>query len=101
MGLDKFGLNVDTTKSAGNQLREVFRIILQEDGLFIFNINGVNLDLAKAGFPDFETAYDNNMITEWELFYILSNSDYLERTIFHNGKVRFEYTDIDMKHSWN
>jgi hypothetical protein len=45
---------------------------------------------ARKGFLDYSEAEDNNQITEWELFIILNNRDYLKKCIFHNGKVEFK-----------
>ena len=78
--------------SLENQIRAVFQIVLNQNGVFLFNISGVNLNKSRKGFLNFEEAENNNQITEWELFMILSNKDYLKNTIFHNGKVQFKKT---------
>jgi hypothetical protein len=40
----------------------------------------------------FEDAEGNNEITEWELFMILTNKDYLKSCIFYNGRTAFKKT---------
>ncbi len=86
----QYGLGIPDTLSKGNQLRAVFLRISQIEGIFLFNISGVNMIRAKRGFATFEDAEGNNEITEWELFMILTNKDYLKSCIFHNGKVAFK-----------
>jgi hypothetical protein len=100
MYLDKFGLNIDSNLSSENQIRGVFNRITKENGIFVFNINGVDIIKAGKGFNDFTEAQENNMITEWELFIILSNRDYLKRTIFHNEKIEFEQVKNSLKIAW-
>ena len=85
-----FGLEIPRNLSAANQLRAVFTTIRQLNSVFLFNISGVNLKKAIAGFPNFDEAEYNNQITEWELSVILSNKDYKKNCIFHNGKVQFK-----------
>jgi hypothetical protein len=87
---DGYGLGIPNNLSKGNRLRAVFRVIMQMGGVFLFNINGVNMKRARRGFSTFEDAEGNNEITEWELFMILTNKDYLKSCIFHNGKVAFK-----------
>jgi len=87
-----WGLNIPTYLSLENQIRAVFQEVLGQNGVFLFNISGVNLNKSRKGFLNFEEAENNNQITEWELFMILSNNDYLKNTIFHNGKVQFKKT---------
>lgn len=84
------GLSIPGYLSAENQLRAVFRLVMQQGGVFLFNLSGVDMKKAMKGFRDFEEAEYNNQITEWELFTILSNKDYLKSCIFHNGKVQFK-----------
>ncbi len=85
-----FGLGISTYLSLENQLRGVFTSIINNSGLFLFNISGVNLKRARKGFKNFQEAEESNQLTEWELFMILSNADYLKNTIFHNGKIAFK-----------
>jgi hypothetical protein len=87
-----FGLGIPSDLSAENQLRGVFTRIMQLNGIFLFNISGVNLKTAIRGFTNYEQADYNNQITEWELFILLSNKDYFKSCIFHNGKVQFKKT---------
>lgn len=96
-----FGLGISDRYSMENQLRGVFRIINSEKGIFIFNISGVDIVRAKQGFQDFNEAASNNMITEWELSTILSEEDYLNNTIFHNGKVEFTKNEKGLELLWN
>jgi hypothetical protein len=92
MYLKGFGLSVSQYLSPEMQLRGVFTAIINNDGIFLFNISGVNLKRARKGFKTYQDAEENSLITEWELFIILSDSNYLKRTIFHNGKVEFKKT---------
>jgi hypothetical protein len=77
-----FGLGIPGNLSAANQLRAVFTTIRELNGVFLFNISGVNLKKAIAGFPNFDEAEYNNQITEWELSVILSNKDYKKNVSF-------------------
>ncbi|NVM62145.1 hypothetical protein FHW88_000421 [Mucilaginibacter sp. SG538B] len=101
MYLLNFGLGVPSNLSAENQLRAVFHRINNENGNFFYNICGVDLDKAIAGFPSYDEAADNNMITEWELFILLQNPDYLEKTIFHNGKTVLPQNAGGIEKLWN
>jgi hypothetical protein len=85
-----YGLGIPAQLSAENQLRGVFREVSKEDGIFLFNISGVNLKQARTGFTRFELAQINNQLTEWELWIILNNKEYLKRCIFHNGSIVFK-----------
>jgi hypothetical protein len=85
-----FGLNIPSNLSNENQLRAVFRLIMENNGVFLFNLSGVDMKKAKKGFRSYDEAEYNNQITEWELFNVLSNNDYLKSCIFHNGKVQFK-----------
>jgi hypothetical protein len=85
-----FGLGIPFYFSDENKLRAVFKIITEMNGVFLFNISGVNLVKAKKGFSGFNEAEGNNQITEWELFMILGNKNYLKNCTFHNGKVEFK-----------
>ena len=85
-----FGLGIPANLSNENKLRGVFNQITNRNGVFLFNISGVNLKSAKKGFYDYEAAENNNQITEWELSMIMSNRDYLINCIFHNGRVEFK-----------
>ena len=96
-----FGLGIPDSLSMENKLRGVFRTINSEKGIFIFNINGVDILRAKQGFQDFNEADSNSMITEWELSTILSEEDYLNNTIFHNGKVEFTKNEKGLELLWN
>ena len=98
---DDLGLGIPAGFSTENKLRAVFTIIAQANGYFIFNINGVDLKRAATGFGSYDEAEDNNMITEWELSMLLQNQDYLEKTIFHNGKNLFDQTDGGLQITWN
>jgi hypothetical protein len=82
-----FGLNILNTLSPENQLRSVFQEILARDGYFLFNLNRVNLTKAVAGFSSYTEAVEMGMITEWELSTLISNEDYLDRTLFHNDLI--------------
>lgn len=85
-----FGLGIPSNWSGENQLRGVFNQIISQNGVFFFNINGVDLKRAKRGFNNYNEAESNNQITEWELHIIMTNPDYLKNCIFHNGKVVFK-----------
>lgn len=85
-----FGLGIPTNLSPENQLRGVFREVIRAEGIFLFNINGVDLKRARKGFKNYSDAEGNNQITEWELFMVLTNKDYLKKCIFHNGKTEFK-----------
>jgi len=85
-----FGLGIPSYLSSENKLRAVFNQIMADNGIFLFNISGVDLKKAKRGFSSYDQAEYNNQITEWELFMILTNRDYLINCIFHNGKVEFK-----------
>lgn len=99
---ESYGLDIPKNLSSGNQLMGVFREMNLRNGIFVFNINGVDLHKAKEGFLDgFEEASNNNNITEWELSIILQNEDYLNNTIFHNGKVEFINEKEELKILWN
>jgi hypothetical protein len=86
----EYSLGIPGNLSSENQLRGVFHQIMRANGQFLFNISGVNLKKARRGFSSYEEAESNNQITEWELFTILRNRDYLKNCIFHNGKVQFK-----------
>jgi len=90
MYLPGFGLGIPDNISPENQLKGIFLRIMNNNGTFLFNISGVDLKKAKKGFKSYQDAEMNNQITEWELFTILSNKDYLKNTILHNGKVVFK-----------
>ena len=90
MYMPGYGLGIPTSLSPENQLRAVFRETMKINGIFLFNLSGVDVNKAQKGFSSFEEAETNNQITEWELFIILTNRDYLKNTIFHNGKVQFK-----------
>lgn len=96
-----YGLGIPRTLSPGNQLLGVFNSINNRNGTFAFNINGVNIVRAVNGFENYDEAASINMITEWELSIILQNNDYLQRTIFHNGKVEFPPILNGITRLWN
>src|SRR6266542_3706307 len=85
-----FGLGIPSYLSSENQLRSVFHQVMLNGGIFLFNLSGVDMKKAKKGFLNYDEAEYNNQITEWELFMILNNKDYLKNCIFHNGKVQFK-----------
>ncbi|MDI9365768.1 MAG: hypothetical protein QM541_12510 [Flavobacterium sp.] len=95
-----FGLDIPTHLSSEHQLRAIFLEVSKRNGIYIFNLNGVDLTKAKTGFTDYDEAESNNMITEWELFMILNNEDYLRKTIFHNGKVEFTQIENGLNLIW-
>lgn len=96
-----YGLGISPAISPGNQILSIFAEINARGGIFIFNISGVDILKARAGFTSFEEAFDNNMITEWELSVILGNEDYLKITIFHNGKVELPQIKNGLQLTWN
>ncbi|UOE52607.1 hypothetical protein MTO98_16135 [Mucilaginibacter sp. SMC90] len=98
---DGFGLGLSNQLSPENKLRAVFLTISREHGSFIFNISGVDLDAAIAGFESYDAASDNNMITEWELSMILHNPDYLAQTTFHNGRTLLTQIEGGIVKRWN
>jgi hypothetical protein len=99
---DNFGLSIPDYLSLESKLRGVFNIIMKENGLFLFNLSGVNLLAAKKGFTNFDEAYASSMITEWELNMIVSHQDYILNTIFHNGSNELVLTSKKgMKIKWN
>jgi len=73
-----------------NKIIGVFTEIVKQNGTFLFNLSGVDVNRAKKGFVNFEEAVINNQITEWELSMILIHKEYFKRCIFHNGKVQFK-----------
>ncbi len=85
-----FGLGIPSNLSQENQLRAIFYQVILQDGVFLFNLSGVDIKKAMSGFLNYDEAQYNNYITEWELFMILRNKDYLKSCIFHNGKVEFK-----------
>lgn len=86
----EFGLGIPSNFSSENKLRAVFNQTIAHGGIFLFNLSGVDMKKAKNGFSDYDEAEYNNQITEWELFMILGNKDYLKNCIFHNEKVEFK-----------
>jgi hypothetical protein len=87
-----FGLSISGSLSNENQLRTVFKLVMESNGRFLFNISGVTLQKAMEGFASYREADENNQIIEWELFMILRNRDYQKNCIFHNGKTAFKKT---------
>lgn len=85
-----FGLSIPVDLLPEYQLRGIFTEVLRQNGIFLFNISGVDLNAARKGFVNFDEADHNNQITEWELHQLLANRDYLKRTIFHNGRTEFK-----------
>ena len=85
-----FGLGIPQNLSDENKLRAVFMEVMRQEGIFLFNISGVDLNKAKKGFASYKEAVTNNQITEWELFMVLTHRDYLRCCIFHNGQVQFK-----------
>jgi hypothetical protein len=85
-----FGLGISSNLSPENQLRGIFHLVRNQNGIFLFNLSGVDMKKAKKGFSNFDEAEYNNQITEWELFMILNNKDWLKNCIFHNGKTQFK-----------
>ncbi|MHA8055520.1 hypothetical protein VR611_06200 [Aquirufa nivalisilvae] len=96
-----YGLGIPISLSPGNQLMGVFNSINSQGGTFVFNINGVDILRAFKGFANYDEAASQNMITEWELSIILNNKDFLDRTIFHNGKVEFPQILNGIEKKWN
>lgn len=96
-----YGLGIPDYLDLENKIWGVMKAILDSDGIFLFNIAGVNIKLAQKGFANFEDAYGNNFVTEWELSIILKNNDYFMRTIFHNGVHEFRITKKGIKILWN
>jgi hypothetical protein len=95
-----FGLGIPKFLSPENKLRGIFTRITPENGIFVFNINGVNLVKAGDGFKEYNEAQAKYMITEWELSIILQNTEYLKKTIFHNGKVEFNKINNGISLLW-
>jgi hypothetical protein len=91
-----YGLGLPKYLSGGDRLRAVFLQISQMDGVFLFNISGVNLKRASRDSWTFQEAEQNSEITEWELFMIWSDIHYRKRCTFHNGKVAFKKRSL-----WN
>ncbi len=85
-----FGLGIPANLSNENQLRSVFNQIMTLNGVFLFNVSGVNLRQATKGFRNYDEAEESNLITEWELSTILANNNFRKNCIFHNGKVEFK-----------
>jgi hypothetical protein len=98
---DGFGFSVPAYFSMENKLRAVFKNILDNDGIFFFNISGVNIKRAMTGFSSFDEAAGNNQITEWELYMIFKYEDYKSRTVFHNGVNELVITKYGFKIKWN
>src|SRR5688500_7672618 len=59
-----FGLGIPNL-SAENKLRAVFIQTMALDGIFLFNLSGVDLRKAKKGFENYDEAEYSNQITEW------------------------------------
>jgi hypothetical protein len=85
-----WGFGIPGYLSTENKIRGVFREIIIQNGICLFNLSGVDINRSMRGFCRYEEAANNNQITEWELFMVLTNKDYLKRCIFHNGKVQFK-----------
>ena len=85
-----FGLGIPANLSPEYQLRAVFNQTMAQGGIFLFNLSGVDMKKARQGFSNYDEAQNNNQITEWELYMVLNNKDYLKNCIFHNGKVEFK-----------
>lgn len=98
---DGFGLGIPNNISPENQIRGALLQTIKADGIILFNISGVNIDRAISGFENYEDASSTFFITEWELSVILENNDFLENTIFHNGKVDFHKTSNGLEKLWN
>jgi hypothetical protein len=96
-----YGLGIPDYLSLELKLRAVFMNVIRDGGIFLFNISGVDLNRARMGFSSFDEAFDNNLVTEWELSYILHNQDILDRTIFHNGVNELTLTKRGIKVKWN
>jgi hypothetical protein len=96
-----YGLGISHMLSPENQLRGIFIEVLNREGYFVFNINGVDLDRVRQGFTTYDEAESNNMITEWELSIIVSENDYLERTIFHNQTIEIPQTQNGIQFLWH
>ena len=97
-----YGLGIPNYLSSGNQLMQIFIEIYKQNGVFVFNINGVDLRKAYLGFENgYEEAASCDNITEWELSIILRNDDYFDKTIFHNGKMELIKEQNGLRILWN
>lgn len=88
-----FGLGIPSSLSSENQLRSVFINVTLQKGIFLFNLSGVDLKKAMKGFTTFDDAEYNNEITEWELFMILRNKDYLKKCTVSQRKSSIQKTN--------
>jgi hypothetical protein len=86
-----YGLGISKELPDEYQIRAIFSTVLEQDGGFLFNLCYVDAPRAAHGFTNFSEASGNNLVTEWELWLIMENNDYLKRTIFHNGTVIFNF----------
>ena len=77
-----FGLGIPANFSSENKLRAVFQLVTNQGGTFLFNLSGVDMKKAKKGFSNYEEAEYRNQITEWELFMIITNRDFLKIVSF-------------------
>lgn len=86
-----YGLGIPKELTDENQIRSIFVTVLRQGGGFLFNLCYVDVPRAVRGFTNYEEAAGNNLITEWELWLIMENDAYLEKTIFHNGNATFNF----------
>jgi hypothetical protein len=96
-----YGFSIPEYWELDKKIRAVLMSVYKLDGIFLFNISGVDIVRSMKGFSSFDEADGNNLITEWELSIILSEPDYKFKTIFHNGITEFKITPKGLKIKWN
>lgn len=95
-----FGCSAPSYLSMKNKLEFVFMHTAISDGMFFFNLSGVDIIAASCKASDFNYASGHNLITEWELSVILSDEKYWNKTIFHNGITVFNFHNNQFSASW-
>lgn len=99
-GGNHWGVPISPLIPKATMFQMIFKNIVDIDGLILFCLNSMDLEIALNGFERYEDAADNFYITEWELSIILGNPDYLERTVFHNNKVKFIFDKEKRTFTW-
>lgn len=80
-----------------NQFFEVLNQISRSGGKIFFDLDRVNIDLAKKGVGTFLEAAENKLVTEWELHQILNSKDFLKNTIFHENGIELTAEQLAKK----
>lgn len=80
-----FYRDIPPSMPLASQLITVFTNTVKNGGIILFNLSFVDIKRSIEGFSSISEAKNKNMITEWELFIILTDDEYYNSTIFHNG----------------